>query len=66
MEFLAKFHHEGHISSGLSSSFIALIPNLSNPSTPADVRPISLMTTSVKLLTKILALRLGKAMNTLV
>lgn len=66
MEFLTKFDREGHIPSRLNWSLIALIPKSSNPSTPAQFRPISLMNASVKLLTKILTLRLRKAMNTLV
>lgn len=66
MDFLDKFHSRGHISPGLSSFFIALIPKTLYPSSPGDFRPISLMNASIKLLTKILALRLGKVMNFLV
>jgi hypothetical protein len=42
----------------LNESFIILVPKLNNPETVNDFRPISLLNSSLKLLTKILAERL--------
>jgi len=42
----------------INSSFISLVPKISNPETVNDVRPISLLNCSIKLLTNILAERL--------
>jgi hypothetical protein len=42
----------------INNSFIVLIPKLQNPSTVNDYRPISLLNSSIKLITKILANRL--------
>jgi hypothetical protein len=42
----------------INSSFITLVPKVSNPETVNDFRPISLLNTSLKILTKILADRL--------
>lgn len=44
----------------INTSFITLIPKVTNPSTVSDFRPISLLNTSMKLITKILANRLQK------
>ena len=45
---------------------LALIPKVNNPSLPSQFRPISLMNSIMKLLTKVLARRLKCVMNTLV
>jgi hypothetical protein len=42
----------------LNESFITLVPKKNNPETVNDFRPISLLNSSIKLLTKILAERL--------
>ena len=42
----------------INNSFITLVPKVNNPETVNDFRPISLLNTSIKLLTKILAERL--------
>lgn len=42
----------------INSSFITLIPKVQNPLTPSDFRPISLLNSSMKLITKLLANRL--------
>ena len=39
----------------INSSFITLVPKVSNPESVNDFRPISLLNSSIKLLTKILA-----------
>lgn len=45
---------------------IALIPKVEPSETPGDFRPISLINSSLKILSKILASRLSKVMNSLV
>jgi hypothetical protein len=42
----------------INSSFITLVPKINNPTSVNDFRPISLLTSSIKLLTKLLADRL--------
>jgi len=44
----------------INTSHITLIPKKDGPSTAADYRPISLLNTSFKLITKVLANRLQK------
>jgi hypothetical protein len=53
------FNHCADIKS-INSSLITLVPKKNNPETINDFRPISLLNTSVKLLTKLLANRLQK------
>ncbi|WOH14898.1 hypothetical protein DCAR_0934426 [Daucus carota subsp. sativus] len=60
------FHSSGLIPSGSNSSFIALIPKSSSASNPSEFRPISLMNTSMKLISKVLARRLSAFMNKLI
>jgi len=50
----------------INSSFITLIPKIDDPSRVADFRPISLLNTSVKVLTKLLANRLQPLITRLV
>jgi hypothetical protein len=42
----------------INSSHIVLIPNIDNPTKVGDYKPISLLNSSVKLITKILANKL--------
>jgi hypothetical protein len=44
----------------INSSFITLIPKVDSPSTPNDFRPISLLNSVLKIITKLLANRLQK------
>ena len=64
--FIMKFYSSGKIPSGLNSSFVALILKVSDPQIVGDFRPISLINTSIKILTKILAMRLANHMTSLV
>lgn len=50
----------------LNSSYITLIPQKEGPSTASDYRPISLLCTSLKVLTKVLANRLQKVIKKLI
>lgn len=50
----------------INMSFITLIPKVEDPKTVGDYRPISLLNTSVKLITKILANRLQGAVIPLI
>jgi hypothetical protein len=53
----AFYNHEICIQS-INNSYIVLIPKVHNPSKVLDYRPISLLNSSIKLITKILANRL--------
>lgn len=49
------FHDNNVCLRSINTSFITLIPKVDNPRTPNDFRPISLLNTSFKLITKLLA-----------
>lgn len=65
-EFISSFHKYAQIPAGLNSSFVVLIPKIPNPIMVKDFRPISLINTSIKILTKILANRLADRMGLLI
>jgi hypothetical protein len=50
----------------INSSFITLIPKVESPTSPSDFRPISLLNSVLKILTKLLANRLQKIILKLV
>lgn len=56
------FHEFGKLVKGLSATFICLIPKYSCPETIADFRPISLIGSAYKLISKVLAARLQSIM----
>jgi len=58
LNFFAEFFHNGKLTKGLNSTFIALIPKVDNPQRVADFRPISLVSSVYKILSKVLANRL--------
>ncbi|XP_028065957.1 uncharacterized protein LOC114268915 [Camellia sinensis] len=66
MLFMADFHNKGRLASGLNSSFITLIPKKVNAANLNDYRPISLIGSAYKILTKVLASRLKKVMPTVI
>jgi retron-type reverse transcriptase len=57
-DLCAGFYDENICFLSINSSYIVLIPKVDNPSHVNDYRPISLLNSSIKLLTKILANRL--------
>jgi hypothetical protein len=60
--YLCSFFYEYNIClQSINSSYITLIPKVDNSASVSDFRPISLLNSSVKLLTKLLANRLQKA-----
>lgn len=59
---LENFFQDGHIPIGINSYFFALIPKISNPTTPTNYRTISLINSIFKVLLKILANRLKLAL----
>lgn len=64
--FISNFFKSGIIPPGLNSSFITLIPKVTEPKTIMDFRPISLINTTFKILTKILATRIASHMQYLI
>jgi hypothetical protein len=64
---LCDAFYEGNLClQSINSSFITLIPKIDNPSKVGDYRPISLLNSSIKLLTKILAERLQRVIMRLI
>lgn len=66
MNFLERFQMTATLPNDMNSSFIALIPKVAEPTLIKDFRPITLINTTVKILTKILASRLAGHMNNLI
>ena len=56
---VAEFFHSSHFPKGCISSFIALIPKISDPKHVSDFRPISLIGCQYKIIGKFLANRLS-------
>jgi hypothetical protein len=54
----SDFHDHNICLQSINGSFITLVPKLDNPSSVNDFRPISLLNSSIKLITKVLANRL--------
>jgi hypothetical protein len=59
-EFCEGFYNNSINLQSINNSFIVLIPKVPSPSSINDFRPISLLNTSIKLITKILANRMQK------
>lgn len=66
IDFHKVFHENSSLPKGINSSFLALIPKLSNPRTVQDFLPISLINCTLKILLKLLATRLKPMLNILV
>lgn len=63
---LKRFIESGILPKGFNSSFVTLVPKVSQPSKVTDFRPISLINTTSKLFTKLLANRMGMFMERLI
>jgi len=58
MRFISYFHKNGKLTRGINSTFIALIPKVDSPHRLNDFRPIALVGSLYKILSKVLANRL--------
>ena len=58
MRFISEFHRNGKLSKGINSTFISLIPKVDSPQRLNDFRPISLVGSLYKILSKVLSNRL--------
>jgi hypothetical protein len=65
-DLIHDFYEEKVSLESINSSFITLIPKVENPTSPSDFRPISLLNSVLKILTKLLANRLQKIILKLV
>ncbi|GJY70169.1 RNA-directed DNA polymerase, eukaryota, reverse transcriptase zinc-binding domain protein [Tanacetum coccineum] len=61
--FVQDFFTSGSLPRGCNASFIALIPKVPNPMVISDFRPISLIGAQYKIITKVLANRLAKVID---
>ncbi|MCI52282.1 cysteine-rich receptor-like protein kinase, partial [Trifolium medium] len=66
MRFITEFHHNGKLSKGINSTFIAIIPKIDSPQRLNDFRPISLVGSLYKILAKVLANRLRLVMSSVI
>ncbi|GKU94304.1 hypothetical protein SLEP1_g7819 [Rubroshorea leprosula] len=63
MGFVTDFHKYGKLVRGLNSSFIALVPKVTNPQKIEEFIPISLVGAIYELIAKLLACRLSSVLN---
>lgn len=66
MRFMSDFHRNGKLTRGINSTFIALIPKIDSPQRINDFRPISLVGSLYKILSKVLANRLKLVMGKII
>ncbi|KAJ0535599.1 putative RNA-directed DNA polymerase [Helianthus annuus] len=66
MAVMEDFYATGEISRGCNASFITLVPKKDDPQGFSDFRPISLLGSVYKILSKVLTTRLKKVMNQLI
>lgn len=66
ISFVKDFELSGSFEVGCNSSFISLIPKVSDPLTLKDYRPINLVGCLYKVLSKVLANRLKKVLNKII
>ena len=66
MAFFDHFHRSAEFERSLNASFLSLIPKKNNALNIKDFRPISLVGSVYKLLSKILANRLRQVMDNLI
>lgn len=63
VDFLREFQSSGKLVKGLNSTFIVLIPKVSNPTSLDEYRSISLIGCLYKILAKLLSIRLRKVIH---
>ena len=57
MKFMKEFHDNSRLGYGMNCSLVTLIPKNDNPSSIGDYRPVSLINSVYKILSKVLASR---------
>ncbi|CAL5344867.1 unnamed protein product [Camellia sinensis] len=62
IQFMKEFHTHGKLVRGINSSFITLVPKKENAGGLEDFRPISLVGSLYKILSKVLSCRLSKVL----
>ncbi|GLT59681.1 hypothetical protein SLA2020_324880 [Shorea laevis] len=65
-EFIREFHRNGKLVKGSNASFIVLVPKKTNPQGMNDFRPISLIGSMYKIISKLLANRLRMVMPSII
>ncbi|KAJ0585981.1 putative RNA-directed DNA polymerase [Helianthus annuus] len=66
MDVMQQFFIHGSLHHSCSSSFIALIPKVTDPMVFSDFRPISLVGVINKIISKVLAIRMKNVLNSVV
>ena len=66
MAFFDHFHRSAEFERSLNASFLSLIPKKNNALNIKDFRPISLIGSVYKLLSKVLANRLRRVLDNLI
>lgn len=66
MNLVKEFEIKGRLVKGCNSTFITLIPKLSDPLTLSDYRPISLVASYYKIIAKVLSERLKQVLPSLI
>jgi hypothetical protein len=66
MRFISDFHRNGKLSRGINNTFIALIPKVESPQCLNDFRPISMVGSLYKVLSKVLINRLCWVMPSII
>lgn len=66
MKVFAEFFEKGIISKGMNATFIVLIPKKEEVKDFSDFRPISLVGSLYKIISKVLSLRIRKIMDSVV
>ncbi|GJZ73517.1 RNA-directed DNA polymerase, eukaryota [Tanacetum coccineum] len=64
--FVQEFFKTGIIPKGCNTSFIALIPKISNPMVVSNFRPISLIGAQYKIIAKVMANRLAQVIDSVI
>lgn len=66
MRLMREFHQHGRLVQGLNNSFIVLIPKKEEAEELQDYRPISLIGGIYKVISKVLAIRLSKVLESII